>query len=211
MKEIVTNKRKIPKVEISTMLANYTFKGGIPKKLGDPRVPTIPCSIKRNYVKTALCDLGAGVSVMPLSLYRRLDLNKLTPTEISLQMADKSTAIPVGICEDVPVVVANVTILTDFVILDIPEDDSMSIILGRPFLNTAGAVIDCNKGNVTFHVNGNEHTVHFPRKQPQVHSINSIGKIPSIIFGGFEFPLPTVKKKYDILIIGDVHIPVEVT
>ena len=111
-----------------------------------------------------------------LSLYHRLDLNKLTPTEISLQMADKSTAIPVGICEDVPVVVANVTILTDFVILDIPEDDSMSIILGRPFLNTAGAVIDCNKSNVTFHVNGNEHTVHFLRKQPQVHSINSIGK-----------------------------------
>ena len=49
---------------------------------------------------------------MPLSLYHRLDLNKLTPTEISLQMADKSTAIPVGICEDVLVVVANVTILT---------------------------------------------------------------------------------------------------
>ena len=46
--------------------------------------------------------------------------------------------------------VANVTILTDFVILDIPEDDSMSIILGRPFLNTAGALIDCNKGNVLF-------------------------------------------------------------
>ena len=126
-------------------------------------------------------------------------------------MADKSTAIPVGISEDVPVVVANVTILTDFVILDIPEDDSMSIILGRPFLNTVGAVIDCNKGNVTFHVNGNEHTVHFPRKQPQVHSINPIGKIPSIIFGGFEFHLPTDKKKYDILTIGDVHIPVGVT
>ena len=60
MKEIVTNKRKIPEAEISTMLANYTFKGGIPKKLGDPGVPTIPCSIKRNYVKTALCDPGAG-------------------------------------------------------------------------------------------------------------------------------------------------------
>ena len=92
-----------------------------------------------------------------------------------------------------------------------PRTTVCRFILGRPFLNTAGAVIDCNKGNVTFHVNGNEHTVHFPRKQPQVHSINSIGKIPSIIFGGFEFPLPTVKKKYDILIIGDVHIPVEVT
>ena len=148
---------------------------------------------------------------MPLSLYRRLDLNKLTPTKISLQMADKSTAIHVGICEDVPVVVANVTILMDFVILDIPEDDSMSIILGIPFLNIAGAVIDCTKGNVTFHVNGNEHMVHFPRKQSQVHSINSIGKNSTITIGGFEFPLLTVKKKYDILIIGDMHIPVEVT
>ena len=64
----------------------------------------------------------------------------------------------------------------------------MSIILGRPFLNTAGDVIDCTKGNVTLNVNGNEHMVHFPRKQPQVHSINSIGKTPSIIFVGFEFP-----------------------
>lgn len=53
-------------------------------------------------------------------------------------MADKSTAIHIGICEDVPVVVANVTISTDFVILEMPEDDNMSIILGRPFLNTAG-------------------------------------------------------------------------
>ena len=78
-------------------------------------------------------------------------------------MADKSTAIPIGICEDVPAVVGNVTILTDFVILEMPEDDNMSIIHGRPFLNTAGAVIDCNKSKVTFHINGNEHTVHFRR------------------------------------------------
>ena len=61
-------------------------------------------------MKTALCDLGAGVSVIPFSLYKTLDLNKITPTEISLQIADKSTAKPIGICEDVPVVVANVTI-----------------------------------------------------------------------------------------------------
>ena len=43
MKDILTNKRKTPEAEIFTMLANYTFKGGIPKKLGDPGVPTIPC------------------------------------------------------------------------------------------------------------------------------------------------------------------------
>ena len=146
---------------------------------------------KRNYVKTALCDLGAGVSVMPLSLYHRLDLNKLTPTEISLQMADKSTAIPVGICEDVPVVVANVTTLTDFVILDIPEDDSMSIILGRPFLNTAGAAIDCKKGNVTFHVNSNERTVHFPG--------NNLLFVASILLDKFQLLLLEVLNFFSLL------------
>ena len=87
---------------------------------------------------------------MPLSLYHRLDLHKLTPTEISLQMDDKSTFIPVGICEDVPIVVANVIILTDFVILDIPEEDSMSIILGRPFFNTVGAVLIATKAMSLF-------------------------------------------------------------
>ena len=134
-------------------------------------------------MKDALCDLGAGVSVMPFSLYKRLDLNKLTPTEISLQMADKSTAIPIGMCEDVPVVVANVTILTDFVILEMPEDDNMSIILGRHFLNTAGAVIDYNKSKVTFHINGNEHTVHFPKNQFQVNGINVIEKSQKMPMG----------------------------
>ncbi|KAK1610331.1 hypothetical protein QYE76_034004 [Lolium multiflorum] len=127
MKDIVTNKRKISNEEISTMLANYSFNGKVPKKLGDP--------------------------------------DKLIPTDISLQMADKSTAIPVGICEDVPVQVTNnCLILTDFVVLEMPEDDNMSIILGRPFLNTAGAVIDCNKGKVTFNVDDREHTVYFPKR-----------------------------------------------
>ena len=126
-------------------------------------------------------------------------------------MADKSTAIPIGICEDVPVVVANVTILTYFVIHEMPEDDNMTIILGRPFLNTARAVIDCNKSKVTFHVNGNEHTMHFPKKQFQVNGINVIEKSPTITIGSFQLPLPIVKKKYEMLIVGDIHIPIEVT
>ena len=129
-------------------------------------------------------------------------MNKLTPTEISLQMDDKSTAIPIGICEDVPIVVANVTLLTDFVILEIPEDDNMSIILGRPFLNTAGAVIDCNKSKVTFHINGNEHAMHFLKKQFQVNGIDVIEKSPTITIGSFQIPLPTIKKKYESLLLG---------
>ena len=87
----------------------------------------------------------------------------------------------------------------------------MSIILGRPTLNTGGAVIDCNKSKVTFHINANEHTVHFLKKQFQVNGINVIKKFPTITTGSFHLPLPTAKKKYEMLIVGDIHIPVEVT
>jgi hypothetical protein len=74
IKDIVSNKGKIPSEEISTLLANYSFDGKVPEKLANPGILTIPCSIKNNYVRTALCDLGARVSVMPFSLYKRLDL-----------------------------------------------------------------------------------------------------------------------------------------
>ena len=70
MKDIVSNKRKIPNEEISTMLTNYSFNGKVPKKLGDLGIPNIPFSIKNNYVRTTLCDLGAGVSVMPFIFTR---------------------------------------------------------------------------------------------------------------------------------------------
>ena len=108
--------------------------------------------------------------------------------------------------------VANVTILTDVVILDMPKDDNMSIILGRPFLNTAGAILDCNKSKVTFHINGKQHTVHFPRKKTLVNNINVIDPFPTIIVGDIIIPLPTAKKKkYYNLIVGEIQIPTEVT
>jgi hypothetical protein len=121
---------------------------------------------------------------MPFSLYKRLDLEKLISTDISLQMADKSTTIPIGICEDVPVQVANnCLILTNFVVLEMPEDDNMSIILGRLFLKTAGAVIDCNQGKVTFDVNDKEHMVYFPNKIDKKYVLNSIKNIETIKVG----------------------------
>jgi hypothetical protein len=212
MKDIVSNKRKIPSEEISTLLANYSFNGMVPEKLGDPGIPTIPCSIKNNYVRTALCDLGARVSVMPFPLYKRLDLEKLISADISLQMADKSTTIPIGICDDVPVQVANnCLILTDFVVLEMPEDDKMSIILGRPFLNTLGAVIDCNQGKVTFNVNDKEHTVYFPEKIDRKYGLNSIKNIETIKVGEIYCSRIKPKEEYEIVMVGTKPIKVNVT
>ena len=127
-------------------------------------------------------------------------------------MADKSTAIPVGICEDVPVQVANnCLILTDFVVLEMPEDDNMSIILGRLFLNTAGAVIDCNKGKVTFNVDDKEHIVYFPKKIDKVYGVNTISNLRTIKVGVIDCPIYEPKEGYQNLMIGSISIQFKVT
>jgi hypothetical protein len=211
MKDIVTNKRKIPNEEISTLLANYSFDGKVLEKLGDPGIPTTPCYIKNNYVRTTLCDLGARVSIMPFPLYKILDLEKLVSTDISLQMANKSTTIPIGICENIPVQVANsCLILTDFVVLEMPEDDNMSIILGRPFLNTAGVVINCNQGKVTFNVNDKEYMVYFPKKIDRKNALNSIKNVETIRVGQIICSERKPKEEYKIIMIGTMLIKVEV-
>src|SRR3954462_10100105 len=146
---------------------------------------------------------------MPFYLYKRLCLEKLIPTDISLQMADKSTAVPIGICEDVPVEVANFLILNDFVVLDMPEDGSMSIILGRPFVNTARAIIDCNKGKVTFNVNDKEYTVYFPKKIDKRHGLNSNENIETVKIGEWDCPL-NVYHKYKTIMAVKMSIKVKV-
>jgi hypothetical protein len=149
---------------------------------------------------------------MPFSLYKRLDLEKLISTTISLQMADRSTTIPIGICENVPVQVANnCLILSDFVVLEMPEDDNMSIILGRPFLNTAGAVIDCKQRKVTSNVNDKEHTVYFPKKIDRKYDLNSIKNIETIKVGEIICSRLKPKEEYKIIMVGTMPIKVEVT
>jgi hypothetical protein len=127
-------------------------------------------------------------------------------------MADKSTTISIGICENVPIQVANnCVILTDFVVLEMPKDDIMSIILGRPFLNTAGVVIDCNQGKVTFNVNDKEHMVYFPKKIDRKYGLNSIKNIETIKVGEIVCSRLKPKEEYKIVMIGTMPIKVEVT
>src|SRR4051812_32723383 len=170
MKYIVTNKIKVPNEAISTMLANYSF------------------SVKNNYVRTALCDLGAGVSVIPFSLYKRLCLDKLIPTDISLQMANKSTTIPNGICEDVPVEVSNFLILTDFVVLDMPEDGRMSIILGRHFLIPQVLLLISIKERSLSMLMTRSTRLVFQRRSIR-HGLNSIEKFETVKIGDCDCPL----------------------
>ncbi|XP_057248189.1 uncharacterized protein LOC125493537 [Beta vulgaris subsp. vulgaris] len=124
----------------------------LPKKLGDPGSYSIPVKLGDIEIKKALCDLGASVSLMPLSFCKKLQMGEPKPTRISLHLADRTVKYPLGILEDVPLRVGKFFIPCDFVVMEMEEDAQVPIILGRPFLATAGAIIDMKNGKITFEV-----------------------------------------------------------
>jgi hypothetical protein len=134
------------------MECNAISENKLAPKLEDPGNFSIPCVVGKHVIDKVLCDLGSCVSLMPLSLCKRLGLGELKATKISLQLADRSIKYPVGILENVPVKIGHLFIPTDFVIMDIKEDADIPILLGRPFLATSGAIIDVKRGNITFEV-----------------------------------------------------------
>nr|XP_029148775.1 uncharacterized protein LOC114925347 [Arachis hypogaea] len=103
-------------------------------------------------LEKALCDLGASINLMPLSLMKKLAIDKVKPTRMLLQMADRSLKIPNEVVENLLVKVGKFIFPGNFVILDIEEEGHNSIILERPFLAIARAIIDVEKGELTLKV-----------------------------------------------------------
>ena len=127
-----------------------------PPKFKDPGSFTVPCVIGGTHFDKALCDIGASVSLMPYSIYKRLNLDELKPTNIYLSMAEKSDTYPLGILENVPTKVGKFVIIADFIVLEMEEDLEIPILFRRPFFMTVGAIIDMKKGKITLEVD-NEH------------------------------------------------------
>ncbi|GJU13616.1 reverse transcriptase domain-containing protein [Tanacetum coccineum] len=94
----------------------------LPEKLGDPRKFLIPCDFPRMDVCHALADLGASINLMPLSIWKKLSLHELTPTRMTLELADRSITRPKGVAEDVYVKVESFHFPTDFVVVDFEAD-----------------------------------------------------------------------------------------
>jgi len=117
-------------------------------KLKDLGSFSIPCVIGSE----TMCDLGASVSLMPFSFCERLGIGELKPTKMILKLVDRSVKYPTGIIEDIPVKVGGIYIPIDFIVMEMDEDFQVSILLGRPFLTTAGAIFDVEHGKMTFNV-----------------------------------------------------------
>ena len=153
LKELLSKKRKIAEEGIVNLTATCSaiIQQKLQAKMKDPGSFTIPCSIGKYEFKKALCDSGASINLMPLSVVQRLSLGELTPTAITLQMADRSMAQPEGILEDVLVKVRKFVFPVDFVFMKM-EDTKVPLFLGRPFLATGATLIDVHKGELTLRV-----------------------------------------------------------
>ena len=136
------NKKAFLTEQVSSILECKT-----PVKYKDPGGPTISVNIGGTCVEKALLDLGASVNLLPFSMYQQLRLGKLKPTTITLSLADRSIKIPKGTIEDVLIQVDKFYYPVDFVVLDTEPvavgANHVPIILGRPFLATSNAIINC--------------------------------------------------------------------
>ena len=192
LKDLCTVKKGlgIEKKAFLTEQVSAIIQSKTPVKYKDPGSPTISVNIGEICIDKALLDLGASVNLLPYSVYKQLGLGELKPTNITLSLANRSVKIPKGIVEGVLVKVDKFYYPVDFVVLDTEPIASgpnhVSIILGRPFLATVSAIINCQNGvmqltfgNMTlelniFHLN-NKHKLVEDDKQ-RADEVYSIGK-----------------------------------
>nr|GEV17475.1 reverse transcriptase domain-containing protein [Tanacetum cinerariifolium] len=143
LKALLSNKEKLQELENTPFNENYSavILKKLLKKLGDPGKFLIPCGFSELKCKD-LADLGASINLMPLSVWKKLGVPELISTRMTLELANQAICTPGEIARDVFVLVGKFTFPADFVIVDYESDPRVPIILGRPFLRIARALID---------------------------------------------------------------------
>ncbi|RYR19871.1 hypothetical protein Ahy_B03g064771 [Arachis hypogaea] len=154
MKELLTRKSSLKggQTIVINKECSALIQPELPIKRKDPGSFHIPCAIGEKMFDKALSDLGASINLMPLSLMKRLQINEIMLTDVVIRLADKTQKQAVGVVKNVLVKVGKYFLPTDFVILDMEESHTHPIILGRPFLATARALIDVERGELILRI-----------------------------------------------------------
>nr|GEY81270.1 reverse transcriptase domain-containing protein [Tanacetum cinerariifolium] len=154
IKTLQTNKDKLSEL-VRTPLNEHcstVLLKKLPEKLGDPDEFLIPCDFLGMAECLAMADLGASINLMPLSVWNKLSFPDLSPTYMTLKLADRLISRPAEVAEDVFVKVGTFHFPTDFVVIDFDADPRVPLILGRSFLKTGRALIDVFEGELTLRV-----------------------------------------------------------
>nr|GEZ64051.1 reverse transcriptase domain-containing protein [Tanacetum cinerariifolium] len=154
LKALIGNKEKLSEMARTPMNEHCStvILNKLPRKLRDPGKFLIPCEFPGMDECLALADLGASINLMPLFVWEALSLSKLTPTCITLKLADRSVSKPIGIAKDVSVKVGVFHFPVDFVVVDFEPDPRVFLIIRRCFLMTGRALIDVHKGELTIRI-----------------------------------------------------------
>ncbi|GJZ54396.1 DNA-directed DNA polymerase [Tanacetum coccineum] len=124
------------------------IQGEIPTKMEDPRLFTLPCRLGDSKPFDALADLGSCVNIIPFYLFKKLNIGLLEETDHIFGLADGTKSYPVGIVKDVEVHIGKLKLLNDFYMIDMKKDPETPLLVGRGFLATANAVIDCRMAKI---------------------------------------------------------------
>nr|GEZ50543.1 hypothetical protein [Tanacetum cinerariifolium] len=161
LKALIGNKEKLSEIDRTPMNkhCSVVILNKLPRKLGDLGKFLIPCEFPGMDECLALADLSASINLMPLSMWEALSLVELTPTCMTLELADCLISKLIGIAKDVSFKVGVFHFPADFVVIDFEPDPRVPLILERCFLKNGRALIDVHKGELTLHI-GNEATTY---------------------------------------------------
>ncbi|GJV17479.1 reverse transcriptase domain-containing protein [Tanacetum coccineum] len=154
LKALIGNKEKLSEMARTPLNEHCSavILNKLPKKLGNPDKFLIPCDFPRMDECLALADLDASINLMPLSVWKKLSLLELTPTCMTLELADRSITKPIGIAEGVYLKVGKFKLTADFVVVDFDADPRVPLILGRYFLKTRHSLVDVYEGELTLRI-----------------------------------------------------------
>nr|GEY92157.1 reverse transcriptase domain-containing protein [Tanacetum cinerariifolium] len=154
LKALIGNKEKLSEMARTPMNEHCSavILNKFPRKLRDPGKFLIPCEFPRMDECLALADLGASINLMSLSVWKALSLLELTPTCMTLELADRSVSKPIGITKDVSFKVGMFHFPADFVVVDFEPDPRVPLILEMCFLKTVRALIDVHNGELTLRI-----------------------------------------------------------
>nr|GEW04886.1 reverse transcriptase domain-containing protein [Tanacetum cinerariifolium] len=201
IKSLLANKDKL--FELAKVLLNENCLAmllkKLPEKLGHPGKFLIPCDFPGMEVCHALADLGASINLMPLSIWKKLSLPELTPTRMTLELADRSITHPTGVAEDVFVKVGKFHFPTDFVVVDFKADPRVPLILGRSFLRTGRALIDVYGEEITLRVNDESITFNLNQtmRYSSTYDDNSVNRVDVIDIACEEFVQDVLDFQYN--------------
>nr|GEZ73199.1 reverse transcriptase domain-containing protein [Tanacetum cinerariifolium] len=190
-KKLLNNKNKLIELTKTPLNKNCSVVvlKKLPEKLGDPGRFLIPCDFSEFDNCLALADLGASINLMPLSIWKKLKLPTLNDTKMVLELADRTISKPTGVAENVFVKVGKFYFPVNFVVLDFITDLRVSLILGRPFLSTAHAIINVHEREIILRQDQQSLTIQCGDIPdiPSIKKVEQINKIDFIDAGGRDF------------------------